>query len=50
MAMIMEQAGAAATNGVSDILDLQPEDHHQRVWLVLGARSEVKLLTQADRT
>ena len=50
MAMLMEQAGAAATNGVSDILDLKPEDHHQRVGLILGAKSEVKRLTQVGLT
>lgn len=50
MAMIMEQAGAAATNGTRDILDLQPDDHHQRVGLILGAKSEVKRLTRADQT
>ena len=50
MAMIMEQAGAAATNGAGDILDLEPEDHHQRVGLILGAKSEVKRLTQAGLT
>lgn len=50
MAMIMEQAGAAATNGARDILDLQPDDHHQRVGLILGAKSEVKRLTRADQT
>lgn len=50
MAMIMEQAGAAATNGVGTILDLQPEDHHQRVGLILGAKSEVMRLTQVGLT
>jgi fructose-1,6-bisphosphatase I len=45
MAMIVEQAGGAATNGVQRILDLQPEALHQRVAVFMGSRHEVERIT-----
>ncbi|MDE2306199.1 MAG: class 1 fructose-bisphosphatase [Gammaproteobacteria bacterium] len=42
MAMIVEQAGGAASTGRARILDLPPQALHQRVPLVLGARAEVE--------
>jgi fructose-1,6-bisphosphatase len=42
MAMIVEQAGGAASWGRGRILDLVPADLHQRVPLILGCRSEVE--------
>ncbi len=42
IAMIMEQAGGAASTGTARILDLQPESLHQRVPLVFGSRKEVE--------
>ncbi len=44
MAFVIEQAGGAASNGVMDILDVQPEELHQRVPLFMGNRDEVELL------
>ncbi|MEJ2005307.1 MAG: class 1 fructose-bisphosphatase [Cyclobacteriaceae bacterium] len=44
MAFILEQAGGAATNGVMDILDVQPEELHQRTPLFMGNRDEVEML------
>ncbi len=41
MAMIMEQAGGAATTGSGRILDIKPEDLHQRVPVILGSSEEV---------
>ena len=41
MAMIVEQAGGAASTGYGRILDLQPEELHQRVPVILGSRDEV---------
>jgi fructose-1,6-bisphosphatase I len=41
MAMIVEQAGGAATDGRTRILDLQPKALHQRVAVVLGSKNEV---------
>ena len=41
MAFIVEQAGGAATDGATRILDLQPKGLHQRVAVVLGSKHEV---------
>jgi fructose-1,6-bisphosphatase I len=41
MAFIVEQAGGAATDGVTAILDLQPKGLHQRCAVVLGSKNEV---------
>jgi len=41
MAMIMAQAGGAASDGVDAILDVMPVALHQRVGLVLGDPAEV---------
>lgn len=37
MAMLMEQAGGAATDGATPILDLIPETLHGRVPLIFGS-------------
>lgn len=42
MAFIVEQAGGAATDGATRILDIQPTALHQRVGVVLGSRNEVE--------
>ena len=49
MAMIVEQAGGAATNGLTRILDIQPEKLHQRVPVFLGSKNEVELVTRYHR-
>ena len=41
MAFIMERAGGKATTGTADILDLVPEDIHQRVPVILGSPDDV---------
>jgi fructose-1,6-bisphosphatase I len=41
LAFIIEQAGGAATNGISRILDLVPQSLHQHTPLVYGARDKV---------
>ena len=41
MAFIVEQAGGAATDGKTRILELQPKGLHQRVAVVLGSKNEV---------
>jgi fructose-1,6-bisphosphatase I len=46
MAMLVEQAGGAATNGRERILDLQPQRLHERVSVVLGSKQEVERVTQ----
>ncbi|GGC85120.1 class 1 fructose-bisphosphatase [Undibacterium terreum] len=45
MAMIVEQAGGAATDGKQRILDIQPNKLHQRVPVFLGSKNEVDLVT-----
>ena len=42
MAMLVEQAGGAATTGRQRILDIQPEKLHQRVPVILGSKNEVE--------
>jgi fructose-1,6-bisphosphatase I len=45
MAMIVEQAGGAATDGRQRILDIAPAKLHQRVPVFLGSRNEVERVT-----
>ncbi|WP_265947469.1 class 1 fructose-bisphosphatase [Dechloromonas sp. A34] len=42
MAMLVEQAGGAATTGRQRILDIVPERLHQRVPVILGSKNEVE--------
>jgi fructose-1,6-bisphosphatase I len=46
MAMIVEQAGGAASTGRGRILELVPEALHQRVPVILGSRNEVELVAR----
>ncbi|MEM5429064.1 class 1 fructose-bisphosphatase [Cupriavidus oxalaticus] len=46
MAMLVEQAGGAATNGKIRIMDVQPEKLHQRVSVILGSKNEVERVTR----
>ena len=46
MALIAEQAGGAATNGVDRILDIQPTELHQRTPLVIGSKQDVEFVTR----
>lgn len=41
LALLMEEAGGAATDGTRNILDIKPEDLHQRIPLVFGPPAEV---------
>ena len=45
MAFIVEQAGGAATNAKTRILDLQPSALHERVSVILGSKNEVARVT-----
>ncbi len=49
MAMIIEQAGGAATTGYERILDVQPEKLHQRVPVILGSLNEVERVAAYHR-
>jgi fructose-1,6-bisphosphatase I len=42
LAMIVEQAGGAASTGLERILDIQPISLHQKVPLIIGSRDDVK--------
>ena len=44
IAMIIEQAGGAASTGREPVLDVQPEALHQHVPLILGTRNDVERL------
>ncbi len=46
MAMLIEQAGGAATDGQARLLDVCPKALHQRVPVVLGSRQEVEYLRE----
>ena len=45
MAMLIEQAGGAASTGDLPILDVEPTELHQRVPVILGSVEEVTALT-----
>jgi len=45
MAMLVEQAGGAATTGRQRILDVAPQKIHQRVPVILGSKNEVDRVT-----
>ena len=46
MAMLVEQAGGAATDGRQRIMDIAPTKLHQRVPVFLGSKEEVELVTR----
>lgn len=50
MAMIIEQAGGAATTGLAPILDIAPTGPHQRVPVILGSKAEVARLIAYHET
>ena len=45
MSLLIEQAGGVATNTRENILDIQPNQLHQRVAVVLGSKEEVDYIT-----
>ena len=49
MAMLVEQAGGAATDGHHRLLDRQPRALHERVPVFLGSRNEVERVTAYHR-
>jgi len=49
MALLVEQAGGAASTGRSRLLDEQPQEVHQRIPVVLGSRREVERIEQYHR-
>jgi fructose-1,6-bisphosphatase I len=49
VAWLMEQAGAAASTGTARILEILPQQLHQRVPLIFGSREEVDRLDRYHR-
>jgi fructose-1,6-bisphosphatase I len=49
LAFIVEQAGGAACDGSTRILDLQPAELHQRTPLYIGSKAEVELAHETLR-
>jgi fructose-1,6-bisphosphatase I len=46
MSFIIEQAGGLSTTGYERIMELHPNDLHQRVPVVMGSKNEVALVTR----
>jgi fructose-1,6-bisphosphatase I len=46
MAMLMEQAGGRASDGVNRILNIQPKSLHERTPLFLGSEEDVLMVEQ----
>ena len=42
MSFIVEQAGGLASTGSQRIMELQPDELHQRVPVIMGSRNEVE--------
>ncbi|HPQ95202.1 MAG: class 1 fructose-bisphosphatase [Thiothrix sp.] len=49
MSLIVEQAGGVSTTGRERILDIKPQDLHQRVPVILGSRNEVERVDSYHR-
>lgn len=49
MSFIIEQAGGTASTGYVNIMDIQPTALHQRIPVILGARSEVSTVVSYHR-
>ena len=44
MSFLVEQAGGASTNGKQVIMDIEPQDLHERVSVMLGSKEEIERL------
>jgi fructose-1,6-bisphosphatase I/sedoheptulose-1,7-bisphosphatase len=49
VAFIIEQAGGLASTGRGRVLDITPEDLHQRIAFIFGAQDEVKRIERYHR-
>ena len=49
LAFIAAQAGGAASDGVTSILEIEPAELHQRVPLFIGNRDDVETVEQFHR-
>ena len=50
LAMLVKQAGGMATDGERDILEIEPEEIHQRVPLYIGSAKDVKTVMEILKT
>ncbi len=46
LAFVCQQAGGAATDGEGDILDIEPQELHQRVPLFIGSKNDVRKVSE----
>jgi fructose-1,6-bisphosphatase I len=46
IAFLVEQAGGATTTGIQHVLEIQPENIHERVPMIFGSKHEVELVEQ----
>jgi fructose-1,6-bisphosphatase I / sedoheptulose-1,7-bisphosphatase len=46
MALLIEQAGGAASTGRGRILEIEPDELHQRVPVILGSKDEVERIAR----
>lgn len=46
IAFLIEQADGAATTGIQRIMEIQPQDIHERVPMIFGSKHEVELVEQ----
>ena len=46
LAMVVEQAGGAASTGTERILDIVPQEIHQRVPLIIGSKENVEVVEE----
>jgi fructose-1,6-bisphosphatase I len=46
LAFVCKQAGGAATDGLVDILDIEPQELHQRVPLFIGSKNDVRTVSE----
>lgn len=49
MAYLVEQAGGAATDGRTRLLDIRPERLHQKIAVFLGSKAEIEVVTDYHR-
>jgi fructose-1,6-bisphosphatase I len=49
MSFLVEQAGGLATTCFGNILDIQPQQIHQRVSVALGSKHEIEVLLKAHK-
>jgi fructose-1,6-bisphosphatase I len=46
LAMVVEAAGGLATDGKMSILDMEPQELHQRVPLFIGSKKDIQKITE----